>query len=242
MIEALLKGKLSRQQENMEDILTSIVLGSMKYFPPEKALMPFLSKAILASGERPFEDIDIVSAKYKFWPQINENNCYACEPDAIITLLDKSKNKTIIMVEAKYQSGKSSYKDESDKPNDQLAREWSNLYRIANKYNANPYLLYLTADFGYPFDEINESQKELIQKNENEAQICWLSWRHFSLIDFNDIELLSDISNILRYKYNLLFFENISINHINTILWRFIIDFNWSINIRSISWKFQSKI
>ncbi len=39
MIDALLEGKLSKKQENMEDILTSLVIGTMKYFPPEKALI-----------------------------------------------------------------------------------------------------------------------------------------------------------------------------------------------------------
>ncbi len=42
MIPALLHGKLSREQENMEDILTSIVFGVLKHLPPELILLPWL--------------------------------------------------------------------------------------------------------------------------------------------------------------------------------------------------------
>ena len=34
MLSALLHGKLSREQENMEDILTSIVFDTLRHLPP----------------------------------------------------------------------------------------------------------------------------------------------------------------------------------------------------------------
>ena len=45
MIHALLNGKLSADQENMEDILTSNVFGLLRYLPPEHGLLPFLAHA-----------------------------------------------------------------------------------------------------------------------------------------------------------------------------------------------------
>lgn len=240
MIQAMLKGKLSRKQENMEDILTSIVLGSIEYFPPKKALLPFLAKAELASGKRPFKDMEIASADYEFWPKIKVKGCNGCEPDALITLSDISGNKIFVMVEAKYRSGKSSQKDESDKPNDQLAREWDNLYQLSNSSNAKAYLVYLTSDFGYPTEDMNESLKELIQKNKPEGQICWLSWRHFPLIpEFKDAKLLMDISEILRTKLNLIFFEGFSTNKMNLISWNFTKNFKWSFANQNIIWSFK---
>ena len=55
MLDAIIKGKLSREQENMEDLLTSVVFGMIKYLPPHEALFPLLSKAELQTGEKPFE-------------------------------------------------------------------------------------------------------------------------------------------------------------------------------------------
>jgi len=42
MLEAQLHGKLTREQENLEDILTSNVFGSIKYVPFKKGLLPIL--------------------------------------------------------------------------------------------------------------------------------------------------------------------------------------------------------
>jgi hypothetical protein len=42
VLQAFLKGKLSAEQENLEDLLTSSV-GLLAYVPPERALLPFLT-------------------------------------------------------------------------------------------------------------------------------------------------------------------------------------------------------
>lgn len=53
MLVALLHGKLSREQENIEDILTSNVFGVLKYLPPGTVLIPFLSKASTPDEKHP---------------------------------------------------------------------------------------------------------------------------------------------------------------------------------------------
>jgi hypothetical protein len=71
MLDALIKGKLSREQENMEDILTSNVFGLMKYLPPSEALIPFLKQAEDPEGCKPFEDLSSeAEAEFEFWPTI----------------------------------------------------------------------------------------------------------------------------------------------------------------------------
>ena len=45
MLQAMLDGKLSSSQENMEDILTSCVFGSFKYLAPNLGLGAFLKEA-----------------------------------------------------------------------------------------------------------------------------------------------------------------------------------------------------
>jgi hypothetical protein len=45
MLSALLLGKSSREQENMQDILTSNVFNILKYLPPERGILPFLAQS-----------------------------------------------------------------------------------------------------------------------------------------------------------------------------------------------------
>ena len=52
MFQALIKGKLTRSEENMEDLLTSNVFGIFKYLPPSEALLPFIGEAIDLRGKR----------------------------------------------------------------------------------------------------------------------------------------------------------------------------------------------
>ena len=54
MLQALLRGKLSRVQENMEDVLTSTVFGLLRYFPVQSGLWPFLSHAANVQGTSRF--------------------------------------------------------------------------------------------------------------------------------------------------------------------------------------------
>ena len=80
MLEALVKGKLSREQENMEDILTSNVFGLLKYLPPWILLFPFLKMTYFNNEYPSLEEIpDDLSFKFNFWPPLHEKNCNPCE-------------------------------------------------------------------------------------------------------------------------------------------------------------------
>lgn len=82
MLQALLRGKLSREQENLEDILTSNVFGALGYLDPKDGPLPFLALAETASGDRDFAWISElapsvkVSATYEFWPWWEKPGCY----------------------------------------------------------------------------------------------------------------------------------------------------------------------
>jgi hypothetical protein len=67
MLMVLLRGKLSRDQENMEDILTSNVFGVLQYLPPGAALVPFLHKVSTPEGKCPLADLP-PSADASAWP------------------------------------------------------------------------------------------------------------------------------------------------------------------------------
>jgi len=141
VLKAQLHGKLTRSEEDLEDILTSNVIGSFEYVPPEDGLVPFLLHSIKQNlHDCPFNDIGKISdVRYEFWTTLDEPTCVACEPDVIISFIDERNNKIKILVEAKYRSGKSSEADANEKkPYDQLAKEWDNLVYITKENNAKP--------------------------------------------------------------------------------------------------------
>lgn len=245
MLMALLRGKLSRDQENMEDILTSNVFGVLKYLPPGNVLVPFLSKASLPEGKWPLADLPAdVKVEYEFWPWLEESGCDGCEPDVLIRIACSDGKKILVLIEAKYRSSKSSEEDEGERPNDQLAREWDNLSRLAARESAKPVLIYLTADVRCPVEDIEASQKELVSKRVEKAKICWLSWRHLPfLITDSSPEILRDLVGVLR-RLNLTFFEGFSrVAAPARIQWTFSgkpARFDWTcLQIEELKWGFR---
>lgn len=232
MLMALIKGKLSHEQENMEDILTSNIFGTLQYFPPSLGLLPFITQATDKNNYHPLENIkEILEVTYEFWPYLNEPRCNPCEPDVLIRLNTPKGIKFIVLIEAKYLSGKSSERDEKDRPNDQLSREYDNLRLVSEREDRLPILIYLTADLSIPEDEIEISKKELLEKRNINADILWLSWRHlYSVIENTNEPMLKHLAQVMR-KLNLIFFSGFSlIGSIIPISWCFTRNFDWGIN------------
>lgn len=223
MLMALLKGKLSREQENMEDILTSNVFGLLKYLPPEEGLLPYLAQAETLDEQRPFADLAIpgTKVKYEFWPWHSEAGCVGCEPDVELTITWPSGKKALVFVEAKYLSGKSSEEDDEstedkkpaqpEPPKDQLAKEWQNLVSRAGE-NIEPVLVYLTADVAMPCQDLKDSRTAFKAKCRGATRpfnCAWLSWRHLhSVATGSRHEAMVDMNRMLQ-RLNLLFFSGI---------------------------------
>lgn len=241
MLMALLRGKLSREQENMEDILTSNVFGMLKYLPPEIGLLPFLAKGETIEEDRPLAQLANSAsgsmAAYCFWPRLEEAGCRFCEPDVLLRV-DGQAGKHLVLVEAKYRSGKSSFADDSgsgdcttgsgeplnarptlvpgqrDEPSkDQLAKEWCNLASLARREgpNCKPWLVYLTADFGCPRESLDESFSPTRDADIRKS-VLWLSWRHLWRIVSNkgESEICRDLAAMLK-RVDLTFYEGISV-------------------------------
>lgn len=73
MLQALLHGKLDRWLSKdayaIEDLLTSVVLGSAYYAPHDRALLPFLSKAVDEHGKPLGTHLtQVASTTAEFWP------------------------------------------------------------------------------------------------------------------------------------------------------------------------------
>ena len=233
----------------MEDILTSNVFGLLRYVQPQQGILQYLGLAEDEDGKKPLgylcslSEVPQKSIEYQFWPWLKEPNCYGCEPDVVIKLEIPDKQDLLVLIEAKYLSGKSSEADESyDAPIDQLAREWDNLSVKANRDEC-PVLIYLTVHYAYPVQDINDAISEFRKKRPNGAKpvIYWLSWRHLTTVcESSHHPILNDIKLLLD-RLGLTFFDGIALDYVN-IPWSFEVVFDWQVvsGIQKINWRFKS--
>ena len=169
MIEAFLKGKLSSEQENMEDLLTSAVFGILREFDANSGLLPFLFKSVPILGDIPISPgnsyYQASHHDYEFWPTwSNLENVDNCEPDLVIKLQSIEKSY-LVCIEAKFRSGKSSFPTLDGDITDQLAKQWAHLAQKAKYLSCEPWLIYLTADSYPPRRDILAALDELDAKS-----------------------------------------------------------------------------
>lgn len=252
MIDALLKGKLSREQENMEDVLTSAVFGRLKYVPPPDGLLRFLAEAKRLDGTKPLAHLTgAFEIHYEFWPWLQKADCVGCEPDVLLKLKKGGEVEHLVLIEAKFRSGKSSEQGERhDVPVDQLAREWDNLTHLAKDQDATAELVYLTADYGMPRGDIAVSEAAYVRTRpewarEHPFRCSWLSWRHlWMLFDAAGDDVLCDLARLAE-RLGLVFFGGIDpIRPIDSITWAFtppVTRFDWSVrSLLQIPWRFSA--
>lgn len=249
MLDALLRGHLSREQENMEDILTSNVFGLLKYLPAEKGLLPFLAGAEDIDGEMPLAFLakaqGVEEQRYEFWPNWNYTGEGTCEPDLVLRLSWPGR-KLLIVVEAKFHSGKSSGPDEkSEALKDQLAREWDNGVRVAQAEGREPWLVYVTTDAGCPVRDLRESIAEYKAKRNDEPppRILWLSWRRISEVYRDSTDpILVDLMRLAK-RLNLVSFSGFTpIETVPIIEWRYSDSgYRWPIldELPLVTWRYK---
>ena len=229
MLDALLHGKLSREIENLEDVLTSCVFGALRLSEPWQLLLPWLCLATDGNGGRPLADLpDGCTVEYEFWPQWQEPGCSFCEPDVVLRVTSPTA-KWLILVEAKLHSEKSSSacpdSKRGDAPYDQLAREWDNLVAKAGEEKGGPWqpvLVYLTAGTAYPGECIRDSLADYRHCRGEKPFVCgWLSWRHlFRLARGRDELALRDLYRLLD-RLGLFFFHGVPAVATMADGWRF---------------------
>jgi hypothetical protein len=109
MLHALLHGKLSREHENLEDVLTSNVFGILRYTDPRQALLPFLSSARSITGaDNPLLSLaEPLTTELEFWRRLAWSGG-VCEPDVLLRINSGDGRRWLIGIEIKFRSGKSS--------------------------------------------------------------------------------------------------------------------------------------
>ena len=232
-----IRNKLTRSEEDMEDLLTGNVFGVWRYLPNEiidVGLLRFLKTACRLDGVN-FAGPDFINTiDLKFWPWIQEGDAKGAEPDVLIEIVSSDLRKWLLLIEAKYLSPKSSFADDFDRPNDQLAREMLNLRRIAQNQAFDDYaLIYVTAHTLIPKVDIEEAISELATKTGDGThdKFYWTTWRMLpnildqtmTICKGSHHVLLNDLQAIIL-RMGLYFFRGISVK-------------GWTLG--SLSWSFR---
>lgn len=244
MLQAILRGKLSRDHEQIEDILTSNVFGLLRYEDP-RLILEWLGRAIMVDGrgalDYPLLPSEQISIAWEFWPYWSEEGCNACEPDVVITVRVTGESPIHVLIEAKLNAGKSSRADDGYAPADQLAREWDNFVARSRAEGARLVLIYLTSHFSLPRSEIEASISEFRSKRGADPVIAWLSWRELSTILARSSQGLIRRDLVLLLKrMGLTFYEGVASVPHEKIRWRFDAGgYKWSIDkVAAPNWRF----
>lgn len=221
MTIAEIRGKISHTGRNlhdqMEDLLTSDVFTVCKYVRPQTLLNPFLGTS-RSLDDRSLADLlptSILRADYHFWPMLTSS-----EPDLLIVLDDDQKQIYLIMIEAKYFSGKSGdpLSDEkfqiAEAPTDQLAREYEDLKSAEDHLDIDPSqivfraLVYVTRHRSLPNEALSASTNEIKRFfSEDPVELYWTSWFEIapilksskSILDWEQ-PILEDLMSLIERK------------------------------------------
>lgn len=213
MLLAQLHRKFTRREEDSEDLLTSNVFGALKYSGRVDILCRFLSGAVSHRAQGRLVLGEVTGCTFRFWPWLRADDGIGSAPDVLLDLEHTGGARSLVAVEAKYRSGKSSGPTAGgpgNPVNDQLAREWLCVRHAATEAGyERAHLVYLTADVGMPRDQLDEAADELQRKAKPPAEISWLSWRRLlPLLKDAPEPILVDLANLLR-RAMLIFFEDV---------------------------------
>lgn len=212
---------------NSEDLLTSDILGCCSFLNYEELLKCVLKEATHFDDRKKLVvNEPVLSDQYIFWPMVKTGRART-EPDVIIILHHPENKCTLILIEAKYNSGKSSEADYNvDDVTDQLARELriieeqqlsAQLSGIEGKEIISKALVYVTADDIIPQKSLSDSASEFMKKARGanykitmELPLYWLPWwkiesiatkaEHCKFEDKTKNRIIRHIKDVLQTK------------------------------------------
>lgn len=257
MLIGLQKGKLGGWFKSpftdIEDLLTSVVFGSLKYVPVAEGLLPFLGSARTSDGVTLSESLrGATQVEYQFWPRWDASSGSddmgaGSEPELVLRLFREGETFAWILVEAKLWSGKSSTATQSGPVADQLGRYWVQLRARVPTNEVPMAVVYVTRGVVLPEQEFEETQRELASKNEPAAPLYWLSWRHFeSALRRSKHPLVCDVRDMLQDAWGLSMPETAwswpdGVPNASVPAWQFDPDWSWPARTVSMNaWAFQS--
>jgi hypothetical protein len=155
-------GKLSRENENKEDILTSNVFSFLKYAQRSIFLYQFIRCLGLGITKQ-----DAEKAEFRFWPSLADKT----EPDVVITI-----GKYYLLFEAKYKSG---FREATLTHKHQLERECEQGAFEAKSLGLEYFVVIVTSDASFPiglWEKIRENYKPLVK---------WVNWQKITYIIYS---------------------------------------------------------
>lgn len=165
MYLAEIHGKLSKDNENKEDILTSNVFSFFKYANREVFLLEFIKLLGLEISVP-----DVMNAEFHFWPTFVDKT----EPDLVLIV-----GKYYLLFETKYHSG---FGKETQDKKHQVVREIE-----GGKYEAQN----LEKDFKIIAVTAHYSDKPEIKKDipkEYLDDLIWINWQSIALMVYQQVE------------------------------------------------------
>lgn len=170
MYIAELRGKLSRDQENKEDLLTSNVFSFLKYAPRDIFLYEYINHLGI-----PVTKNGAHEAKFLFWTTYDD----LTEPDVVILI-----GNYYLLFEAKLFSG---FGEETEFSAGQLSRELEGGLSEAKNNNKDFRLIAITADHYQP--------PGLFRNLPNNFQnlLLWTSWQDFAFFVSSILETRPDL-------------------------------------------------
>lgn len=210
-----------------EDLLTSDIFGCCYFLEYRELLEHVLQEALhFNSKDKLCINEPVISDEYFFWTKFRIGNSQT-EPDVLILLRHPGYRCTLILIEAKYNSEKSSEADYSvEYVTDQLARELMVIenQKICRQNSlmegfelASEYLIYVTAHDVIPEKELKNSASEFFKKMTNNESNCyndivevplyWLPWWK--------IEQLISMKNLINSEIGI---KNRVLKHIRDVL------------------------
>jgi hypothetical protein len=175
MYLAEIRGKLSRDNENKEDILTSNVFSFFKYTDRIIFLFQFLK--LLGLNITPD---DAKRAAFLFWPTFPDGT----EPDLVILV-----GRYYLLVEAKYHSG---FGQETPSRKHQLVREVDGGVLEAKSLGKIFKIIVVTADYYFKpdiFKDFPDGYRD---------DLVWIDWQEITFLISNVLESQPDISEETR--------------------------------------------
>jgi hypothetical protein len=188
-------------------------------------LIPFFSLARTADDRYLEQDLlAIKGIRYVFWPRWKpvefcaprtpddpdrqtEDAPPGSEPELVLEITYEDERAAWLLIEAKLYSGKSSQAGTGSSPTDQLGKYWVQLQQRTRGVAFPLGIVYLTQHIIFPRSELEDTQRELVQKGLAPAPLYWLSWRQFVdavRVDEDPTGLLRDVVELMRARWRLL--------------------------------------
>jgi hypothetical protein len=223
-----------------EDILTSTIFGSLRYFNNQSILINFLNKSSDLNSNLKIENDQ--NFKINFWENRFTEKNY-CQPDLIL-----SSNDYEIIIECKYRSSLSEEYEIIDDKVTYYSNQLIRYSKIIENSAKKKIIIYLTDELKIPTEIMEKTKKKINDK----INLYWLSWSKLylslnenkdSIILENEKKLFNDLMEFLKKRGLVSFngFTNYDYSKMNiSFTWKYKTCFHYIYEEAGLSWRYKT--